>query len=135
MEYGVFSKNKKLAVLTIYSDNTYSIDFDDKKFERFLSSKIEEGLGMFYEEHKDGKHIILYKKVFKDDIGFSYTIIDYLKRNNYVIKQNDPDLDKEINQVFNSLPDSSDKQKITDIFPTLTYLEKTFLLRELKKIS
>lgn len=135
MEYAVFGKDKKLAVLTIYSDNTYSIDFDDKKFERFLSSKTGEGLDVFYEEHKDGKNIILYKKIFKDDTGFGYAIIDYLKRSNYVIKQNDPDLDKEINQVLNFLPDSSDKQKITDIFPTLTYLEKTFLLRELKKIS
>lgn len=138
MKIRIKKDSKLLGILEVDAGGhvKFSNDFDQdsrKDIENVMSS----GVAIKIDRHDSKKRqsIILKKIIRNNDPLFSLALRDHLKVT-YETEELHSEVDEEIISIISKLPQNDeDRVEVEKKLPKLSYLERTFLLRELRKTS
>lgn len=131
------NQNKLLAEVEAEKD-IFNIKYLDREFEKFLESEIEKGISALQDVYnKDSRVFVMSKQEVKtEDELFGFAVIDFLRMNGFKVGADEPKIDEDVKSILKEFPDDNkDKKELLDKLSRMTYLEKTLLLKELKKIN
>lgn len=129
----IFKKEEFLAKLELRGNQVVVKEIPDVNFKVILDSVFKDGVPRFFDfENKDGREMAV-SVIKPNEKDFDLALLGWLRRNGYQVEIVDPKLDKTVESLIKNLPDSPFKSGAVRELPNMTYLEKTFLLEEIKK--
>lgn len=133
-------------IIDILKNNTYlgTLKFEenvpifegkcDEKLRKFVERSLKTGISCFRDVRIDSESSIIEEDVAKDDPLYTLAFTEWLKRHDYEVRQQHPEVDKEIHELAQKIPDDNPvKKQILKELGGMNYLEKTFILKKLKK--
>lgn len=114
----------------------FDVKYFDEEFRRFLEGELRSGISAIEDIYdKSSKTFAMTKKeVKRDDPLFGFAVTDFLRMNGFSVMSKE--LDDEIGTILNNFPeDNEDRKELSEKLSSMSNLEKTLLLRELKKID
>ncbi|MBI2035202.1 MAG: hypothetical protein HYT12_00785 [Candidatus Liptonbacteria bacterium] len=122
-----------MAKLELRGNQVVVKEIPDVNFKVILDSVFKDGVPRFFDfENKDGREMAV-SVIKPNEKDFDLALLGWLRRNGYQVEIVDPKLDKTVESLIKNLPDSPFKSGAVRELPNMTYLEKTFLLEEIKK--
>jgi hypothetical protein len=128
------SDGKPLGSIRFQDQNAVLDAIEDEYFLEFAKRSLIKGITVFHDIYDDehDRFVMVEKPVYQLDPHFDLAFVKFLEINGYGVTVEHPELDEEIQRVLNSYPPDENKQEIIIKLPELNYLQKTFLLKELK---
>lgn len=114
----------------------FSVNYFDEEFRKFLEIELERGVSMIEDVYdKDSKTFMMTKQeVGKNDPMLGFAVLDFLRLNGFKISLGGKEIDNNVRSILDEFSDDNeDKKDLLNKFPQMSYLEKSLLLRELKK--
>lgn len=106
----------------------------DKSFSGLIDRAFRSGIDRLRDIVHDGAHSVVREPVKPNEPGFALALIEWLRRRGFEVRIRHPEVDKEIRSILANLPnDQPLKGKILNELPTMSYLEKTFILTKLQE--
>lgn len=137
MIIAVFLRNQELAQVTLHAGQGPTFNEGaDQKFVKFFTKAMEGEITALHDVHEKNVHLKVLEPVRPSDPNFYLAVIQWLERQGYDVLTLHPEVDEEIGTLLDQLPVGHTlKSEIERVLPTATYLEKTYLLEQLRKGS
>ena len=138
-------KNKNPIIISLHGKPVGSFLFEDKKIiflDNFKDENIlniiknseKNGISYVRYVHREDEHTSLFEKSFPVDSNFFFELIKLIKNNGYEIYEEVLEINKEINELLDLLPEDNEIRKdILKNLADMNYLEKTYLKDKLKE--
>lgn len=127
--------DEQLGVVFIDTDNaiTYS-DLASEIIKDVIALALREGVPSHAAEYKDNSHMIIEKTITPAHPLFPLALVRFLEEKGFHVDRRYPDVEAEITKLLNIFPDlDKNKKEILEKLDTMSYLEQSAILEELKK--
>ncbi len=137
--------NQKIVLRISRDDKQYGIIYFDVEniitFSENISEELRETVALALQEgvpmqaavYKNNSHLTIQKMITSKHLLFPLAFIKFLEEKGYTIDRRHPEVEAEIISLLADFPDSDEnKKKILSNVDTMSYLEQSAILEELK---
>lgn len=138
MKYQIKNNENQLLAEIEVGESVFNVEYFDGEFKSFLENEIEKGIFATKDVFdKSSKAFVMSKQeVKKEEALFGFAVIELVRVNGFKVGEEEPKINQNVKSVLKEFSDDNeDKKELLNKLPSMTYLEKTLLLRELRKIS
>lgn len=135
MTYTIQQRGKAVGTLVFGKDNIPQLSGSaDEALQSFVSSSLKSGITRLCDIHTDSQSTIVEERIDQSDTNFPLAFIQWLQRHGYNVELQHPEADERIRKLTDALPKGNElREKILQTLPTMSYLEKTFILKKLEE--
>lgn len=127
------SKNNKILGTIDFDKLPVVLGGVDLDLSKLLEDVLEKGVPFMKEKEQGQERVLYLDNILKDDLIFPLALRDYLKMVGYTVIEKHPQIEADILSLLEDVPDSNeDKKDILNRLKSMSHLEQTALLEELK---
>ncbi|MDO8574273.1 MAG: hypothetical protein Q7R86_01460 [bacterium] len=133
MTFAVLHTSKEVGHISLDERNTLSFErYVDEKFRQFVQESVAKGIIALRDINHRNIRIKVSEKVSTSHPLFGLALRQWLEHQGYEVVDLHPETDTELSELLNK-SSAEVRNKIEPLLPTASYLEKTYLIEQLRK--
>ncbi len=139
MIFDVFKNKKPVGTLNLFKDRgawEFVVETSDKSLKDSIGDVRKNGVETFGCNHDNrGVRALVKKRVTTDNPYFNLAFREWLSNKGYETRERDSKTDTEILGLLKRIPEEKEiVEQVKSELPNMTHLEKTLILRQLRKV-